>query len=157
MPAAPPAVSTADHERLLRLGERLREARKRQNVSATAAAEAAGLSRGTLHRIERGEASVTIGAWAALASALGVGLDLVGDEPPAASVAQLPEVIPLDQYPQLRQLAWQLEGVTQLTPREALGLYERNWRHVDRASLSANERALIEALSRALGGGRLLV
>jgi transcriptional regulator with XRE-family HTH domain len=157
MPAAPPAASAADQERLLRLGERLREARKRQNVSATAAAEAAGLSRGTLHRIERGEPSVTIGAWAALASALGVGLDLVGDAPPTAQVAALPEVIRLDEYPQLRQLAWQLEGVTQLTPREALDLYERNWRHVDRAGLSQKETDLIEALSRTLGGGRLLV
>ena len=156
MPAAPPAISAADQQRLVRLGERLREARKRQNVSATAAAEAAGLSRVTLHRIEHGEPTVTIGAWAAVASALGLELDIVGDTaaPPAAP---LPDRIRLADYPQLRQLAWQLEGVTELTPREALDLYERNWRHVDRASLSTNEVALIKALARTFGGGRLLV
>ena len=38
-----------------------------------------------------------------------------------------------------------------------LALYERNWKHVDRAALSAKEAALVEALSQALGAGRLLV
>ncbi|MFG6415730.1 helix-turn-helix domain-containing protein [Roseateles sp. DC23W] len=43
------------------LGARIRAQRQRQRVSATHAAEAAGLSRVTLHRIERGEPSVTMG------------------------------------------------------------------------------------------------
>jgi transcriptional regulator with XRE-family HTH domain len=156
MPAAPPATSDADQQRLVRLGERLRAARKQQGVSATAAAESAGLSRVTLHRIERGEPSVTMGAWAAVASTLGLTLDIV-DQNAERAPSGLPDRIRLDEFPQLRQLAWQLEGVTELAPREALDLYERNWRHVDRTSLSMQELGLIEALSRTLGGGRLLV
>lgn len=156
MPAAAPAVDPAQRELLARLGEQVRAARERQKVSAVAAAEAAGVSRVTLHRIERGEPSVAMGAWVAVASTLGLTLGF--PEATAASPqASLPERIRLDDYPQLRQLAWQLPGVQDLSPKEALDLYERNWRHVDRAGLSPAERALIEALSQALGGGRLLV
>ena len=156
MPAAAHLPSETERERLKRLGERLRRVRKQQGVSAIAAAESAGMSRVTWHRIERGEPSVAIGAWAAAAGALGLALDL-RDSHTAPQTTALPSSLRLDDYPQLRKLAWQLPGVTELTPREALDLYERNWRHVDRASLSPKELALIDALATALGGGRLLV
>ena len=143
-------------ERLAALGARLRAARKQQKVSAVATAEAAGMSRVTLHRIERGEPGVAVGAWVAAAGALVLTLELV-DPRAAPDAVPLPERIRLQDYPQLEKLAWQLQGVDDLSPREALELYERNWRHVDRASLSPQEAALIEALSRTLGGGRLLV
>lgn len=155
MPASAPPASTADHDALIRLGARLRDARKQQKVSAVAASEAAGISRVTLHRIERGEPSVAIGAWAAAAGALGLSLGLEQDA--VADAAPLPQRIRLDEYPQLKKLAWQLPGVEELSPREALDLYERNWRHVERASLSPKEAALVGALSRTLGAGRLLV
>lgn len=156
MPAIPPQPSDADRAQLLRLGTRLREARKHQKVTAVAAAEAAGLSRVTLHRIERGEPNVAMGAWVAVASALGLSIELVQRLGPADEAA-LPAIIRLDDYPQLRQLAWQLGTAQQLMPLEALQLYERNWRHVDRGSLTQKELALIDALSRKFGGGRLLV
>jgi hypothetical protein len=50
-----------------------------------------------------------------------------------------------------------LKGAVELTPQQALDLYERNWRHVDKAQLTAHETSLIQALSARLGGGRLLV
>ena len=156
MPAAAPAIAPAQRELLARLGEQVRAARERQKVSAVAAAEAAGVSRVTLHRIERGEPSVAMGAWIAVASTLGVTLTVLEPVAPKEPTP-LPERIRLDDYPQLRGLAWQLPGVQDLSPQEALDLYERNWRHVDRASLLPAERSLIDALSRALGGGRLLV
>jgi transcriptional regulator with XRE-family HTH domain len=156
MPAAAPAIPERDRQRLIGLGEIVRMARKRQGVSAVAAAEAAGISRVTLHRIERGEPSVAIGTWIAVANALGLAMDLKDAHAPPAP-PDLPERIRLADYPQLRQLAWQLEGVEDLTPREALEIYERNWRHVDKAALSAKELALIDDLSRSLGAGRLLV
>ena len=157
MPAAPPTIDEADRERLVRLGALLRDARKQQGVSAVAAAEAAGMSRVTLHRIERGEANVAMASWMAAASALGLRFELAAQERAPAPETRLPERIRLADYPQLRKLAWQLEGIEALTPREALDLYERNWRHVDRTQLSARELALIEALSTVLAGGRLLV
>lgn len=158
MPAAAPLLPAEAAEQLARLGERLRVHRKQQGISATTAAEAAGMSRMTLHRIERGEPSVTVGAWSAAAAALGLRLDL--QDPHAAdtmATAALPDRIHLADYPQLKKLAWQLQGVEDVSPQEALSLYERNWRHVDAATLSMKEIALVHALATALGGGRLLV
>jgi transcriptional regulator with XRE-family HTH domain len=156
MTALAPAFVPTDQERLAHLGERLRAARKRQRVTTVAAAEAAGISRVTLHRIERGEPTVAIGAWVAAASALGLAFDLA--EPNAAGQpSKLPKKIRLRDYPQLKKLAWQLHGVDEISPRAALQLYERNWRHVDRPALSEDEAALIDTLSREIGGGRLLV
>jgi transcriptional regulator with XRE-family HTH domain len=156
MPAKTPPIAPSDREQLTRLGQLLRRVRREQRVSAVAAAEAAGMSRVTLHRIEQGEPSVTAGAWVALANALGLNLALV-DPNAAAQEDVLPERIRLDDYPQLKALAWQLHAVDELAPREALQLYERNWRHLDAAALSPAEFALIRALTRSIGGGRLLV
>ena len=55
------------------LGERLRLARLRRRISATEMAERVGVSRGTLHSLERGDLTVGLGV---LVRALGVlGLD----------------------------------------------------------------------------------
>ena len=62
MPAKPPKAPTVAAEKLALLGQQIRAHRKSLRVSATATAEAAGMSRVTLHRIERGEPSVTMGA-----------------------------------------------------------------------------------------------
>lgn len=156
MPARTSTGAATDQERLAHLGERLRTVRKRQRVTTIAAAEAAGISRVTLHRIERGEPTVAIGAWVAAASALGLAFDLP-DANAAARASRLPKKIRLRDYPQLKKLAWQLHGVEEISPPEALQLYERNWRHVDRPALSEEEAALIDTLSREIGGGRLLV
>ena len=74
-----------------------------------------------------------------------------------AEQAPLPGTIRLADYPQLERLAWQRPGLTQLSPEEALSLYERNWRHVDVQAMDAHEHALVDALARELAGGRLLV
>lgn len=153
-PKNPPPPEDADH--LATLGARLRAERERQRVSAQAAAETAGISRITLHRIERGEPTVAMGGWAAAASAIGLQLDIVNPRALRPST-KLPAKVRLRDYPELEKLAWQLQGIEELSPAEALQLYERNWRHVDQRALADPERELIEALSRALGGGKLLV
>jgi transcriptional regulator with XRE-family HTH domain len=163
MPArAPPAPAHAA-AKLAALGERLRERRKALKVSGVDAAEAAGMSRVTLQRVERGEPSVTMGAYLGAANAVGLELELVDPRERsrgnrgARGKPPFPARIRLADHPQLKKLAWQLHGVTTLTPEEALGLYERNWRHVDTAALDPAERALVNALAQHLGGGRLLV
>lgn len=156
MPAAAPEIASASQELLTHLGRQLRRVRREQKVSAVAAAEAAGMSRVTLHRIEQGEPSVAMGAWVALASALGLDLALV-DTKAAPPSADLPDRIRLDEYPQLKMLAWQLHQVDEVSPQEALQLYERNWRHLDAGALSPTELALIRSLTQSIGGGRLLV
>jgi transcriptional regulator with XRE-family HTH domain len=160
MPAVAPATGEIVAAALATLGQRLRAERKRLGVSAVTAAEAAGMSRVTLHRIERGEPSVTMGAYANAAAALGLALGVAGPQPAAPSRTQpagVPQRILLVDHPQLARLAWQYQGATEVTPVEALNLYERNWRHIDQAALAPHERALIHGLVASLGGSRLLV
>ena len=159
MPAKAPPVGEFLATRLQALGGRIRAHRERQKISATVAAEAAGMSRVTLHRIERGEPSVTMGAYLSAIDAVGLQLELRDPlaRPATADIGVLPEQVRLADYPQLRRLAWQLHGVDELSPTEALNLYERNWRHIDRASMESSEHALLKVLVDRLGGGRLLV
>lgn len=159
MPAKTPPIDVATAHRLERLGRRIRAHRKRLKVSAATAAEAAGMSRMTLQRIESGEPSVTIGAYLNALAALGLEFDVTDParEPPAGGDAKpLPASIRLADYPELERLAWQLQAA-EVTPAEALDLYERNWRHVDAERMGPQERALVDALARTFRGGRLLV
>lgn len=150
-------------EQAQRLGAALRSRRKALAITATAAAEAAQISRVTWHRLEKGETTVALGSLLAAARILGMRLhwDLPGQqEAPADATpdASLPLQIRLDDYPQLRELAWQVgDGAERLSPREALGLYERNWRHLSPETLSPKEQALIDALGQVFGAETLRV
>ncbi len=66
-------------------------------------------------------------------------------------------MVRIAEYPQLQLLAWSHRRDGELDEREALALYERNWRFVDEARLSAQERALIERLVKEYGKGVLNV
>lgn len=156
MPTKAPAILPAAAAQLAELGAALARERKRLKLSATATAESAGISRLTLHRLERGEPSVAAAAWVAVADALRLKIGVLPD--PAREAPALPESLRLADYPQLKQLAWHLHSPdAQLSPAEALQLYERNWRHLDRGALQPHEAALIRELSRQLGAGDLRV
>lgn len=58
------------------LGESIRRARLRRNLPAQLLAERAGMSRTTLRAVERGEAGVTLGAYANVLHCLGLADDL---------------------------------------------------------------------------------
>ena len=62
---------------LVEVGENLRLARRRRGFSMTLVAERAGMSRPTLRALERGEASVTLGALANVLHSLGLEKDLL--------------------------------------------------------------------------------
>jgi len=159
MPAMSPNISVKAHDKLIALGQQIRAHRKALRISATVVAEAAGISRVTLHRIENGKPSVTMGAYLTTLAALEMDFGIIQPEtepavPPADKQRDvIPVRIRLDHYPQLRKLAWQVHGIDSLTPLEALSIYERNWRHVDEKALEPNEQQLIEALRLGLGDG----
>ena len=176
MPAQPTTLPKAQEQLLVELGERLRNARLRRKFTAGAVAAGAGVSRVTVHRAERGEPAIATGT---LIKIMGV-LDLAGDfallarddkmgrllqdsrlrprRNPAAAAAQPPQRIRIGLYPQLQQIAWHLgPPTTELGPEEAFALYERNWRHVDRAAMGAKEAALLKRLTATVGKGVLLV
>lgn len=155
MAATTPATSDAVAHQAQELGERIRSRRKALGVTMVAAAEAAGMSRVTWHRIEKGNPSVTMGAWLAAASALALNMAVHErghrQRAPLGDPGWIPARIRLSDYPQLKQLAWQLDEATMLSPQEAFSLYERNWRHLDQEALQAHEQALIAALQLAFG------
>lgn len=156
MPKKSPPLNEFTSAKLRQLGEQIVARRKALGVSATVAAEASGLSRVTLHRIEKGEPSVTMGAWSNVIAALG--LQLHFQEPASTEIRPAapppgwwPVRIALADYPQLKAVAWQVQGTDYLTPVEAIDIYERNARHLDLPSMSAQEQALWEALQQAFG------
>jgi hypothetical protein len=64
------------------------------------------------------------------------------------------EVVDVEAYPELKLLCWN-RGDRHIGAREALALYERQWRFVDQGRLEPAERALIERLARDYGNGLL--
>ncbi|MDP1635593.1 MAG: helix-turn-helix domain-containing protein [Gallionellaceae bacterium] len=156
MPAPTPIVASAAAIKLIELGKQIRAHRKKLKINATAAAEAAGVSRVTFYRIEKGEPSVTMGAYLNAMEALNMDFGvhqpaICADEIDADHQGWIPARIHLSDYPQLKQLAWQVHGTDELTPAEALGIYERNWRHVDVQALDPHEKQLVDALRTGLG------
>lgn len=158
MPAKSPIITSSTADQLIVMGEQIRAHRKALRISTTAAAEAAGMSRVTLHRIEKGEPAVTMGAYVSAMAALGLNFGLVT---PAKLIEPhhevnregwIPARICLKDYPQLNLLAWQAHGAETLSPTEAWDIYERNWRHLDEQALMEHERELIDALRVAFTG-----
>jgi transcriptional regulator with XRE-family HTH domain len=160
MPAKSPIIASNTAEHLIALGQQIRAHRKALRISATTAAEAAGMSRVTLHRIEKGEPAVTMGGYINAMTVLGLDFGLVT---PSESIEShravdregwIPARITLVDYPQLKQLAWQVQGADILSPKEAWDIYERNWRHLDEQALGLHEQQLIDALRLAFERGR---
>ncbi len=56
-------------------------------------------------------------------------------------------------YPRLRAHLWSRDGAAPLDGSEPLALYKRNWRFVDEAAMTEEERALIVRLVADHGGG----
>lgn len=157
MPASAPIIASTAADKLIELGKQIRAHRKALRISATTAAEAAGISRVTLYRIEKGEPSVTMGAYLNAMQALNMDFGIIQSAELAADAFNvdrkgwIPARIHLADYPQLKQLAWQVHGTDTLTPVEALSIYDRNWRHVDVNALEPHERQLVDALRMGLG------
>jgi transcriptional regulator with XRE-family HTH domain len=120
----------------------------------------AGISRVTLHRIEKGEPTVNIGAYLQVCEALGLYLTLlplVSQEVDVKSPdPELPH-IRIKDYAQLKALAWQLKDDEYLTDAEAMAIYERNKRFLDLTHLEEPERNLMQRLIDTRGMEKLLV
>ena len=145
---------TSPQNQAIRYGQSIRARRKLLGISMIAAAEAAGISRVTWHRIEKGETTV---AWSSVLAAAAVldmsflltegNVDLSAGAAPPNLHDWLPLRIRLDDYPGLRSLSWQIrEGLDSLDPRAAWEIYERNGRHLESAELSPGEQSLIQGL-----------
>ena len=65
-------------------------------------------------------------------------------------------LVDIQAYPNLHLLCWN-RAERFIPASDAFALYERNWRFVDEKALEANERKLIERLTRTYGSGLLNV
>ena len=159
MPAKLSTLTDAVTNRAIEIGKQIRAQRKNLGVSATTAAEAAGMSRVTWYRIEKGMTSITLGAFLSTLDVLGLDLRITPSTSRVSNIddevndtKSVPVHIALADYPQLKQIAWQVQGVDVLSPREALTIYERNWRHLDLESMEPHERNLVKALQQIFTG-----
>lgn len=134
---------------LATIGQKLHLRRKSLKVSAESVAIAAGISRITLHRIEKGEPGVSMGAFVSVIEALGLQF-IVSSKGLETLALNIPEIdmskISIKEYPQLKQLAWQLHDDAMLTAVEAKNMYERNEKHIYFDLISEKERELIKLL-----------
>ncbi len=154
MPAAIEKLSTEQLQvRVRALGLQVRQRRKALGVTVITAAQAAGMSRDTWHRMEKGEVTVTIGAWFNALAVLGLefGVGIAGEPAPARAADAIPVAVRPADYPQLAALAWQVRGRTELSARAAFDIYERNARHIDRDNLTPEEAGLMDGLKRVFG------
>ncbi len=62
-------------------------------------------------------------------------------------------MITIGDFPELKLICWNRRADDQIDDATAFALYERNWKHVDPARLGAEERDLIERLTREQGHG----
>lgn len=154
MPATIEKLTSEQLEaRVKALGAQVRQRRKALGISVITAAEAAGMSRDTWHRMEKGEVTVTIAAWFNALAVLGLefGVGLTDSTATRLPIDTIPVTVALADFPQLAALAWQVQGATEVSPREAFDIYERNKRHLDRAKLTPGEKALIASLNKVFG------
>lgn len=156
MPTPPPPLDEVTITRLAQLGEAYRARRKALGVSVVAAAQAAGVSRVTWYRMEKGEPSVTLGVWANAAHVLGLdwpGLPLDRDRARFPAPGRwLPLDITLEDFPELRRLAWSVTGRATVSPREAWATYQRHAPDIASIRLIPREQALFDALAEVYGG-----
>lgn len=76
MPSKPPVVFPQEQRVLAELGKRLRLARKRRKLSSAVVAQRAGISRGTLYKVEAGDPGATLGSYVRVLAVLGLEGDL---------------------------------------------------------------------------------
>jgi transcriptional regulator with XRE-family HTH domain len=135
-------------EFLANLGQTILLQRKKLKVAAESVALAAAISRITLHRIEKGEPGVSMGAYISVIIALGLNLSIqeVAPKLNVADEEKNPCEIAIKDYPQLKLISWQLKDDAVLNALEAKNMYERNQKYILFNEMTEHEKKLIKQL-----------
>ena len=76
MPRKTVILEPNTEDKLKKMGHRIKKARLRRNISAEMISKQAGIGESTFYAIEHGVSTVSLGAYAAVLSALGLNNDL---------------------------------------------------------------------------------
>lgn len=133
---------------LASLGQKILLQRKKLKVAAESVALAAAISRITLHRIEKGEPGVGMGAYMSVIIALGLSLSIQEGAPKLIDAKEdnLLSAIAIKDYPQLKLISWQLRDDAVLNAMEAKNMYERNQKYILFNEMTEQEKKLITRL-----------
>lgn len=120
MPSKAPIVFPSEQRMLAALGERLRLARLRRQLSHTVVAQRAGLSRSSLYKVERGDPGATLGTYLRVLAVLGLDGDfnaLAADDKVGRKLQDLALTAPAPR--RRRRLGAAPGGVEPVAPRPA--------------------------------------
>ena len=133
---------------LANLGQTILLQRKKLKVAAESVAQAAAISRITLHRIEKGEPGVGMGAYMSVIIALGLSLSIQEGAPEMNGLEKGNHLsaIAIKDYPQLKLISWQLKDDAVLNAIEAKNMYERNQKYILFNEMTEQEKKLIKQL-----------
>ncbi len=133
---------------LASLGQKILLQRKKLKAAAESVALAAAISRITLHRIEKGEPGVGMGAYMSVIIALGLSLSIQEGAPKLIDAKEdnLLSAIAIKDYPQLKLISWQLRDDAVLNAMEAKNMYERNQKYILFNEMTEQEKKLIKRL-----------
>ena len=128
-------ISNDAISQLADIGQLIRQHRRSFKITANAAAQTAGISRVTLHRIEKGEPTVSMGAYLNVVSALDLNLHLSakgskGYEVNGDDVGKLPVRLSFSDYPQLKSLHGMCRGLMSyllLRPTQSMNVTSASW------------------------------
>lgn len=132
---------------IVQLGQALRRARLRRNPTPEEVVRGPDVGVSSLSEPGCGEVGAPLENLTRVAPIVAPGLERDADEPQ----------VELDRFPALRLLAWSMPGRRTIGERDALALYEANWRFVDQDELLPVEIELIQHLLSRHGGGVLNV
>lgn len=76
MPSKPPVIFPQESRLLAALGDRIRLARMRRQLTTTTVAMRAGISRASLYKVQAGDAGVTMGTYLRVLATMGLESDL---------------------------------------------------------------------------------
>lgn len=132
MPAASAPLSPLESSLLSALGERIKAARRRAGKSAADLAATVGISRTTLHAVEGGEPSTTMGTYMRVLGALGMAGDMVmvGTGAGSASPSPMPASSGV-QHRHLNHSGYTLAAIDDIISRGE----STSWARLHRASL----------------------
>ncbi|WP_395339532.1 helix-turn-helix domain-containing protein [Ningiella sp. W23] len=156
MPKPTQKIHQDSIEALKDIGAEVKQFRKSHSLTQIILAETLEIDRRTLAKLERGDASITIGTAFHILKCLGFSVSVQSPTQcealsEALDKEYLPMQIKLSDYPVLRRCAWQLKADDTVTPPVAFTLYQNKKSDFETRNMSRKEQSLVACLEQVYG------